>query len=49
MVQLILIRKRRSLFTPYGQKLHEATKSDIGPTGDVEANTKDPMVICDPL
>jgi hypothetical protein len=35
--------------TPYGQKLHDATKSAVGPEGVVEANSKDPMVICDPL
>jgi hypothetical protein len=35
--------------TPYGQKLHDDTKSTVGPDGVVEANAKDPMVICDPL
>jgi hypothetical protein len=31
-------------FTPYGQKLFDATKSDVG-----LENAKDPMNICDPL
>jgi len=36
-------------FTPYGQKLYEATKSDIGPNGVYIANSKDPRMICDPV
>jgi hypothetical protein len=35
--------------TPYGRKLYEETKSSVGPGGVVDANSKDPEVICDPV
>jgi hypothetical protein len=36
-------------FTPMGQKLWEATASETSETGDPISNSKDPMLMCDPL
>jgi hypothetical protein len=45
---IVLDLKTMPPFTPYGQKLHDETKSVEGVKGGQHQN-KDPMVICDPL
>jgi hypothetical protein len=40
--------RKKVVFTPYGEKLHQATKDDISPKGIIIPGSKDPEYICDP-
>jgi hypothetical protein len=45
----VFVDQSKVVFTPYGKKLYDATKSDTGPDGLIISNSKDPEMICDPM
>lgn len=45
----VFVDQSKVVFTPYGQKLYDATKSDVSDKGLTISNSKDPEMICDPM